>query len=269
MKIQIASDLHLEFDQSRLPPVTAFRPAAGRDVLVLAGDIGRGLLARQFVLRELPRSPVIYVPGNHEYYGLQRRATIDADRHAGLHYLVAEGLEIDGVRFWGAPWYTDLWGAYNRQAVWEVEEVRQSVNDFQYPYDGCGDWSVRAHVEAHTAQTELLRAQASQVDVVVTHWPPTLQAMHPRFRGDALNPPIQVQAERRQRHRLDPHSAPVAIAPLPGQHATGRASMPEEHTGWGPAAATGPEGGHRWGGSTPAGWMGLKKGPNTRCQGSR
>ena len=27
----------------------------------------------------LARSPVIYVPGNHEYYGIQSRETIDAD----------------------------------------------------------------------------------------------------------------------------------------------------------------------------------------------
>ena len=125
---------------------------------------------------------------------MQSRETIDADwrqladQREGLHYLVAEGVEIDGVRFWGAPWYTDLWGAYEHEAVWEVEEVRQSVNDFQFPYDSCGEWSVRAHVEAHAAQTELLRAQAQKVDMVITHWPPTLRAMHPKFQGDALNP---------------------------------------------------------------------------------
>ena len=206
MRIQIASDLHLEFYPIHLPPQSAFRPVPDRDVLVLAGDIGRGLQAREFVLRELARSPVIYVPGNHEYYGMQSRETIDADwrqladQHEGLHYLVAEGVEIDGVRFWGAPWHTDLWGAYEREAVWEVEEVRQSVNDFQFPYDSCGEWSVRAHVEAHAAQTELLRAQAQKVDVVITHWPPTLQAMHPKFKGDALNPYFYNDADKLMCH---------------------------------------------------------------------
>ena len=160
MRIQIASDLHLETYPSRLPPLAAFRPVADRDLLVLAGDIGQGLGARDFALRELTRSPVIYVRGNHEYY-LQHRETIDADwrrladQHAGLHYLVAEGAEIEGIRFWGAPWYSSLWGDYERAA--------------------------------HAAQTELLRAQARKVDVVVTHWPPTLRAMHPKFKGNALN----------------------------------------------------------------------------------
>ena len=193
MRIQIASDLHLEGYESRLPPQSAFRPARDRDVLVLAGDIGRHLQAREFVLREVRRSPVIFVPGNHEYYSMRSRATIDADwrrladRHTDLHYLVAEGVAIDGVRFWGAPWYSDLWGAVKRDDVWELKRIRRAVTDFQFPYNGLGAWTVRAHVEAHAAQTELLRAQGRQVDVVVTHWPPTLQAMHPKFRSSAIN----------------------------------------------------------------------------------
>ena len=37
-------------------------------------------------------------------------------------------------------------------------------------------------------QTDLLAGQAGQVDMVVTHWPPTKEAMRPKFEGDALNP---------------------------------------------------------------------------------
>ena len=79
----------------------SLRPDASLDTLILAGDIGRHLLAREFVFREMTLSPVIYVPGNHEYYGLQNRVTVDglwkalAAVHPDLHYLVAEGVEID------------------------------------------------------------------------------------------------------------------------------------------------------------------------------
>ena len=103
MKIQIASDLHLEFGNRRVPPAHSFRPVSDRDVLVLAGDIGRQRMARFFVEREMAISPVVYVPGNHEYYSSRSRASIDGDwreiaaEHPDLHYLVA-----DGVRFWGA-----------------------------------------------------------------------------------------------------------------------------------------------------------------------
>ena len=82
MKIQIASDLHLEGTPSHMPDDDAFRPMPDRDVLILAGDIGRRMMAQDLVQRELAISPVIYVPGNHEYYTEARRADVDAARRA-------------------------------------------------------------------------------------------------------------------------------------------------------------------------------------------
>ena len=196
MNIQIASDLHLETRRYNLPELDVFRPDGDRDVLVLAGDIGTGTLARQFVLSQIEISPVIYVPGNHEYYGFQFRADIDAEwralaRRPRLHYLVSEGVTIDGVRFWGAPWYSDLWGQYEQ---WQQSDPRklsmfeQYILDFRYPYNSVNTWSLARHVEAHMVQTEELRRQAGRVDAVITHWPPTKEAIHPKFDDDSLNP---------------------------------------------------------------------------------
>ena len=81
MRIQVASDLHLE----RYPDFTP-QAAPEADVLVLAGDIGSyqagSLLAARgatdFALsRFSPKAPgspwrrVLFVPGNHEYDGLE------------------------------------------------------------------------------------------------------------------------------------------------------------------------------------------------------
>ena len=215
MKIQIASDLHLEAIPSAprvelrrhaksgalrvvergarrpLPLPEAFEPVRGRDVLILAGDIGREALAREFVEAELSISPVIYVPGNHEYYSERSREEIDlewrwlAGEHRDLHYLVCEGMVIDGVRFWGAPWYSDLWGTTN---PWDLATVQHGINDFWEPVNGGGEWTLSRHIEHNRMQTAMLAAQAGQVDVVITHWPPTKGAMHPRFEGDSLSP---------------------------------------------------------------------------------
>ncbi|MBL8934572.1 MAG: serine/threonine protein phosphatase, partial [Archangium sp.] len=61
MRLRIYSDLHLEFAPFEPPD------CAGVDVVILAGDIdvkGRGVgFAKRFAC------PVVYVPGNHEYYG--------------------------------------------------------------------------------------------------------------------------------------------------------------------------------------------------------
>ena len=81
MKIQIASDLHLNpyNTRERFPVKSAFHPVVDRDLLILAGDIGVGDFARPFVEQSMDISPVIYVSGNHEYYGIHiRRAEVDA-----------------------------------------------------------------------------------------------------------------------------------------------------------------------------------------------
>ena len=190
MKIQIASDLHLEKRRDYEPELHDFFPVEDRDVLVLAGDIGTYMQAWSFIEQELRRSPVIYVPGNHEYYSWQTREQIDqawkhkARQNPDLHYLIAEGVPIDGVRFWGAPWYSDLFG---RRDPGYLKLIAESLNDFDRTFDDSGRWTVVRHLDEHTRQTRLLREQAGQVDVVVTHWPPTLVAVAPRFEGDALN----------------------------------------------------------------------------------
>ena len=86
MKIQLLSDLHLE-SQPQFLPGQAPLPALGADLLVLAGDIGSYQsgsklsdtdfgLAQFSPLHGWP-TPVVFVPGNHEYDGLDFDATHD------------------------------------------------------------------------------------------------------------------------------------------------------------------------------------------------
>jgi predicted phosphodiesterase len=61
MKLHILSDLHTEFAD--------FAPSAtGADIVILAGDIGVGFGGVEWAARRFPETPVIYVPGNHEFY---------------------------------------------------------------------------------------------------------------------------------------------------------------------------------------------------------
>ena len=57
MKIQVLSDLHIEFEKYEYHDI-------GADLVVLAGDIdvkGKGV---DWAIHNIPK-PVIYVPGNH------------------------------------------------------------------------------------------------------------------------------------------------------------------------------------------------------------
>lgn len=67
MKLQIASDLHLEFLPSDWPATGLVEPHPDADLLVLAGDIHNGIRAIE-LFKDCP-VPVLYVPGNHEFYG--------------------------------------------------------------------------------------------------------------------------------------------------------------------------------------------------------
>lgn len=123
MRIQLLSDLHLEQSPGFRPV-----PAAGADVLVLAGDIGSyqpgsALTDDDFGLaRFSPSRPgaswrtVFYVPGNHEYDTLDFMATRQrlrglCDRY-GITWLDEVVVPLDGVRFLG----TTLWADYDALA---------------------------------------------------------------------------------------------------------------------------------------------------------
>jgi len=70
MKIRLLSDLHTEF---RLPYKThEMSQYRGEDVLVLAGDIASGSTNTMNVIKhflDCGFPQIVYVPGNHEYYG--------------------------------------------------------------------------------------------------------------------------------------------------------------------------------------------------------
>lgn len=104
MKILVLSDLHNEF-KVFIPPVTDV------DVVILAGDIdvkARGVAwaAEHF------QCPVLYVPGNHEYYGGQlvhslRKLREAAAKTPNVKILDRDEVIIDDVRFLGATGWTD------------------------------------------------------------------------------------------------------------------------------------------------------------------
>jgi Icc-related predicted phosphoesterase len=106
MRLHVLSDLHLEFGDFQLPPVAA-------DVVVAAGDIGIGTDGARWLGR-IGR-PVVYVAGNHEYYGGEigevNRAIAAQCVESGVHFLDNREVVIDGVRFLGATLWSDFAGA--------------------------------------------------------------------------------------------------------------------------------------------------------------
>jgi hypothetical protein len=108
VKIHILSDIHLEFGKW---PRDVDVNAIDADVTVLAGDIGVGLQGIEWALTF--KRPVIYVAGNHEFYGQRPMAELWRKARAKVagthvHLLENELLVVNGVRFLGATLWTDF-----------------------------------------------------------------------------------------------------------------------------------------------------------------
>ena len=199
MRVQILSDVHLEYRGNPLPPVS---PDA--DVVVLAGDLAPVRTERiGEVMYKWSYPDLLYVPGNHEWYGSEidtaRLALARQCREHGVELLDPGVVDIDDVRFVGATLWTDL-----RLDPTPLAEARahHEVGGFMPDFKGAirhfegekgrftTEESARRHA-AHRAfiERELARAEADGVGnvVVITHHAPSPICVRPRYRDSKVN----------------------------------------------------------------------------------
>lgn len=187
MKLHILSDLHLEF-------ATFEPPATDADVIVLAGDIGKKANGIIWAREAFPSKEIVYVPGNHEFYGTQRLETLELMRIAAheckVHLLDNAGVVIDGVRFLGSTLWTDfkLFGEDSKSAA--MYEAQASLSDFSLIYDGRFGFSPARSVELHYKSLDWLSAKLDEPfagkTVIVSHHLPSAQSVVERFKDELI-----------------------------------------------------------------------------------
>jgi len=189
MRLQILSDLHLEFAPFDLPGVAA-------DVLVLAGDIGVGEAGLRWVLETCRETPVIYVLGNHEFYhhtipSVTRRLKEMAEG-TNVHVLENDRVQIGNVTFLGAVLWTDF--ALLGNPLQAEMDAEMGLNDFRhirvYPkYSRFRPADARQfHLQSVGWLQEQFRDLAGRKSVVVTHHAPSGRSVRPDLHDDPLNP---------------------------------------------------------------------------------
>lgn len=189
MRLHILSDLHLEFG----PMPRDFEPPPC-DVVILAGDIWKTAHGVTWA-GETFKTPVIYVPGNHEFYGRHKiTPTVARMKEVAaphVHVLDDDAYIIGGVNFIGAT----LWTDFNLYGTPEVSAAvaRQCMNDFRIierePYGPLRPSdTVERHQASRRAIDTYLDLMLTGKTVVVTHHLPSEQSVAPRFRGDSLSP---------------------------------------------------------------------------------
>ena len=220
VNIQLLSDLHLESN-----PHFRAVPAPGADVLVLAGDIGSyqegSQLARlgiaDFGLAQfspLPISqggaawptPVLFVPGNHEYDGLDfddaHARLKETCQRLGLTWLERDTVVWGGVRFVGCTLWTDFDALTAREASDGGMTLGAQLKAREKAFRAANFYLKKNHslrggqpmlaedlrAQGLISQDWLQTALATPFDgptVVVTHFAPTLDSADPRY---GLNP---------------------------------------------------------------------------------
>jgi Calcineurin-like phosphoesterase len=185
VRLHILSDLHLEFEQFEMPAVDA-------DVLVLAGDVALGTGGADYARERAAGRPVIYVAGNHEYYGHSfpdLNAEIEAATDgSSVHFLENREVMVAGVRFLGCALWTDFAAgaatveeSMGASAVFlnDYRQIRRgSSSDALQPVD-----TLRAHQESRAWLAANLATPYPGPTVVVTHHQPVPWASPPSSDG--------------------------------------------------------------------------------------
>ena len=179
MRIQYFSDIHLEFGDCELS-------LADTDILVAAGDIhteinGLGWLAQA-------GCPVIYIAGNHEYYGGDLVHTLNqlesASKQYNINFLENTTFFYRDTRFIG----TTLWTNFNDRNRELMEHAIYSMNDYNFI---CRNEQLATPVDIlniHEASYDWLENELSKPftgkTVVITHHAPSTRSWNNAFEID-------------------------------------------------------------------------------------
>jgi len=191
MRIQILADLHLEFVSYKIKLVE------DADILVIAGDFTTAdSLQRLEALARTTKKPIVFVAGNHEYYGgifdevnqeLERISSHSND----FHFLNNKSLQIDDVQFIGSTLWSNFDLAPNPGEF--AHFIMPLINDFDCitkspptkfsPYD-----CMKLNEESRSFLRDKIGSPFNGRKVVVTHFCPSSKSIHPLFDGNIANP---------------------------------------------------------------------------------
>jgi len=150
-------------------------PDNDADIIVAAGDIG---IFKQGIkwLKKINK-PVIYVAGNHEFYGYEYNQTLQMLREeckgTSIHFLENDSFIYKNIRFLGCSLWADLYLEGDEKA----KALGKTLNDFRkitYQDEAFNQriFSTLHHSSKHWLETELAKPYDGQT-IVVTHHAPT------------------------------------------------------------------------------------------------
>ena len=200
MRLQYASDLHLEFAENKSFIEDGGIEPVG-DVLVLAGDVSylgdRKMWKRPFWdwCAEHFRETLV-VPGNHEFYGGydigQTMTDYELEVRPNVRYLNNRSVVLGDTELF----FTTLWTKIDPTRLWQVQ---RGMNDFRLgKLNGkrfCTNDVDDLHRQCMDWLSEALKTSSAAHKVVVTHHCPTMRREFNSYPDGALNSAFQVDMD--------------------------------------------------------------------------
>ena len=188
MKIQIMSDIHLEF----LGPDDTIKVRINQeaDIVVLAGDLTssrrHGIDLLRGFMQSYPNQTFLIIPGNHEYYGGVfdpvefRTRYFDIENCVVLHRGMT--LERDDIIFMGDTLWTNI-------GPIKGPLIQSNFSDYCVIDGLTTDITDREHKETVDFLVEQLSLAQNnnKTVVVVTHHTPSFNSVPPRFYSSPIN----------------------------------------------------------------------------------
>lgn len=199
-KYRYFSDLH-----GHLPDFK--RDTDCEEICILAGDMtefgGKGTALRGNLVDLCARfAEVIFVPGNHEYYGthigtLERKIKDLMDQVPNFTLLQdAEYIDRDGIRIIGSTLWSD---------TSSIEyDAKMFMNDYKYIRMGplSEPWKYKLNpghtTGIHRNTVHLINEAIKDAPgecIVITHHAPSTKSIDPRYEGNSLNPAYATDIE--------------------------------------------------------------------------
>ena len=192
MKIQIMSDLHLEFKPKNFPLISSEAEA-----IIIAGDLATDEADfANFLMnyvRDFTDAPVLFVLGNHDYYG---KILTEAPNHykdmassvENVHVLDNQCVNIKGIKFVGTTLWTDFDNRSCMAAAMTCMPDYDRIKKLGHHYEAA---TINAQdiYETYQGNLEFLDQELGSGlrTVVVTHHIPSYKFVDPYFLSSSLN----------------------------------------------------------------------------------
>jgi predicted MPP superfamily phosphohydrolase len=198
-KIQVVSDLHLEFSDLKLP---------GGDLLIIAGDLieARTYLGEfhstrlegeptnrflKFFQNELAKyKQVLYILGNHEFYNGKIETITEIYPQTlpkNVKVLNRDTFEYGDYLFVGATLWTDC----NKGDWFTIQNLKQNMADFSIIRYNEKRFLPEDSVELHKKDLDYIKTIVNQNKdkkiFVITHHTPSFKSCHAKYNGKMIN----------------------------------------------------------------------------------